>query len=98
MPSPISLPGHLQVDEAAAIRQQIQTIAPQLFDLLDPQWQQYLALPNELFAEESGSQYRGIEKGSRSLRHGTSQSAIHTTFLSQRVPDTSSIAETLHRH
>ena len=50
-PAPLSLPGHLQLDEAAAIRQQLQTIAPQLFDLLDPQWQQYLALPNEIFAE-----------------------------------------------
>ena len=50
-PAPLSLPGHLQLDEATAIRQQLQTIAPQLFDLLDPQWQQYLALPNEIFAE-----------------------------------------------
>lgn len=62
MPSPISLPGHLQVDEAAAIRQQIQTIAPQLFDLLDPQWQQYLALPNELFAEESVANTEALKK------------------------------------
>jgi lipid-binding SYLF domain-containing protein len=62
MPAPINLPGHLQLDEAAAIRQQIQTIAPQLFDLLDPQWQQYLALPNELFAEESVANTEALKK------------------------------------
>lgn len=62
MPSPIDLPDHLQVDEASAIRKQIQTIAPQLFDLLDPQWQQYLALPNELFAEESVANTEALKK------------------------------------
>lgn len=60
--APVNLPGHLQLDEAAAIRKQIQTIAPQLFDLLDPQWQQYLALPNELFAEESVANTEALKK------------------------------------
>jgi len=61
-PSPLTLSNRWQLDEAAAIRQQIQTIAPQLFDLLDPQWQQYLALPNELFAEESIANTDALKK------------------------------------
>lgn len=62
MPSTTNLPSHLKMDEAGAIRQQIQTIAPQLFDLLDPQWQQYLALPDELFAEESVANTEALKK------------------------------------
>jgi len=61
-PSPLTLSNRWQLDEATAIRQQIQTIAPQLFDLLDPQWQQYLALPNELFAEESIANTEALKK------------------------------------
>lgn len=62
IPSTTNLPSHLKLDEAGAIRQQIQTIAPQLFDLLDPQWQQYLALPDELFAEESVANTEALKK------------------------------------
>ncbi len=58
----LNIPNELKLDEAAAIRQQLQTIGPQLFDLLDPQWQQYLALPGELFAEESAANTEALKQ------------------------------------
>jgi lipid-binding SYLF domain-containing protein len=36
-------------NEADAVRNQLAQIAPQLYKLLDPQWNTYLALPNEIF-------------------------------------------------
>lgn len=49
-------------DEAQTLRQQITTMAPQLFELLDPQWQQYLALPNELFLQENSHNIEALQK------------------------------------
>ena len=37
------------VSEADSVRSQLAKIAPELFELLDPQWQTYLALPPEVF-------------------------------------------------
>ena len=37
------------VNEADAVRNQLAQIAPQLYELLDPQWNTYLALPTEVF-------------------------------------------------
>jgi hypothetical protein len=37
-------------------------MAPQLFELLDPQWQQYLALPNELFLQENSHNIEELQK------------------------------------
>jgi lipid-binding SYLF domain-containing protein len=39
--------------EEAALRQQLSSAAPQLYGLLDPQWQSYLALPLEIFHGEA---------------------------------------------
>jgi len=36
-------------DEATAVREELAEFAPQLYELLDPTWQSYLALPAEIF-------------------------------------------------
>lgn len=36
-------------DEATAVREELARFAPQLYELLDPTWQSYLALPAEIF-------------------------------------------------
>lgn len=36
-------------DEATAVREELARFAPQLYELLDPTWQSYLALPAEVF-------------------------------------------------
>ena len=40
-------------DEATAVREQLARFAPQLYELLDPAWQSYLALPGEIFSGTS---------------------------------------------
>jgi len=37
-------------DEATAVREELARFAPQLYELLDPTWQSYLALPAEIYS------------------------------------------------
>jgi lipid-binding SYLF domain-containing protein len=37
-------------DEATAVREELARFSPQLYELLDPAWQSYLALPAEIFS------------------------------------------------
>jgi lipid-binding SYLF domain-containing protein len=52
-PAPLTVPFGPEhtLDEAASVRGQLAEVSPRLFRLLDPAWQQHLALPAEVFQE-----------------------------------------------
>lgn len=54
---PTSVPGQSQIlaqqysrQEADVVRDQLAALAPELYEMIDPAWQQYLALPSEVFS------------------------------------------------
>lgn len=49
----VGIPQRYAASEADVLREQLSQLAPQLYDLLDPQWAQYLALPSGLFLESA---------------------------------------------
>lgn len=50
-PSPAHIGSRHSLDQTATIRDQLSDFAPRLFRLLDPNWQEFLSLPAEVFQE-----------------------------------------------
>lgn len=63
---PASLAQDHAVSEADALRGQLARVAPELYELVDPQWRAYLALPADVF---TGNGHASMESLKRSLAH-----------------------------
>ncbi|MGE0756186.1 MAG: lipid-binding SYLF domain-containing protein [Pirellulaceae bacterium] len=48
-------------DEASSVRDELARVAPHLFRLLDPMWQNHLALPGEIFSGQSHPSPQSLE-------------------------------------
>lgn len=71
------------IDEAAHLRDQLAKLAPELFEVLDPTWQNYLALPAEVF---NGQSHPSAETLNASLsRYNAVRSDAKYNALSSRA-------------
>lgn len=50
------------VDEVKAVQQQLASLAPKMYELLDPTWQQYLGLPAEVFNPQAEPSLESMEQ------------------------------------